>query len=314
MEDAKNQHYVSQFYLRAFGASEKSIFVFDKALERSFRSSIENVASEHFFYELPPLPGRDTKAVEKIWGGLEKEFARIISDLVKEVEYCGKFTPGKSERNRGLAALLVMQSIRTREYREFQDDLVRQVGEFYNELQDSSAGQTSAFDGMARVTRRSIFSPITPLQHARVMFNLSYIESVMTILFEHIWVVGENNTPQPLFTSDNPVVRHSHAKPYQGSGFASPGIEILFPLSSRHILILLDRAYFQRSEYLKDGIVHQLVPDQILHYNVSQVRDSYRQVFCQLDQFDQARDYIKVYPDVCDPDRPRVDIAHPSEE
>jgi hypothetical protein len=69
MEYAKNQHYVSQFYLRAFGASERSIFVFDKALKKSFRSSIENVASEHFFYELPPWEGRDTRAVEKMWCG-----------------------------------------------------------------------------------------------------------------------------------------------------------------------------------------------------------------------------------------------------
>jgi Protein of unknown function (DUF4238) len=131
------------------------------------------------------------------------------------------------------------------------------------------------------------------------MFNLPSIEAVMTILFEHIWIVGENNTSQPLLTSDDPVVRHSHAKPYAGSGFASPGIEILFPLSSRFILVLLDRAHFKRSDYLTDGIVHQLFPEQVLHYNVSQVRDSYPQVFCQQDRFDQAREYIAVYPSAC---------------
>jgi Protein of unknown function (DUF4238) len=304
----KNQHYVSQFYLRGFGASETSIFVFDKEIKKSFRSSIEHVASEEFFYELPLLEGRDTKTVEKIWGKLETQFAAVIKDLINEVEHCGKFTPGKSERNRGLAALLVMQSLRTREYREFQDDLVRRVGEFYNEMQTLRLGQLPEAD-LIPVPERATFSATTPLQHAKVMFNLPYIESVMTILFEHIWIIGENNTSQPLYTSDNPVVRHSHAKPYRGSGFASPGIEIIFPLSSRHILVLLDRPHFKQSDYLTDRIVHKLLPEQVLHYNVSQVRDSYRQVFCQQDLFDQAREYIEVFPDVCEPARPRIGIG-----
>ena len=311
MDSARNQHYVPRFYLRAFGASERSVFVFDKMLKKSFRSSIENVAAEHLFYELPRLPdgSRNTQAVEKAWAALEIGFAGIIKDLVNEVEQCGTFTPGKSERNRGLAALVVMQSIRTREYRAKQDDLASRVCEFYNKTQHSRRVEPEPSAELTPRFELAISRTITPLEHARVMFNVPFIETTMTILFEHIWIVGENNTSQPLFTSDSPVVRHSHAKPYPGSGFASPGIEILFPLSSRHTLILLDRAFFKRSDYLTDGIVHQLVPEQVLHHNVSQVRDSYRQVFCQQDQFEQARDYITLYPSVCDPARPRLAVG-----
>jgi Protein of unknown function (DUF4238) len=307
MELVKNQHYVPRFYLKAFSYNRKMVFVFDKFLKKSFRSSIDKVAAEHFFYELLPVPNgsQDTQAVEKLWSGLEAGFARIIRELLDEVRQTGRFTPGKSERNRGLAAFLIMQAIRTREYREYQNDIIRQVKGFYAELVQGARSSTDATNA-DRATPLS--DDMSPLEHAKLMFNLPFIESVMTILFEHIWIVGENRTSQPLFTSDAPIIRYSHARPYPGSGFASPGIEILLPLSSRYILVLLDRPYFKRSEYLTDGIVHQLIPEQVVHYNASQVRDSYRQVYCEEDRFDLAWDYIEQYPEVCDRYRQKVKI------
>jgi Protein of unknown function (DUF4238) len=199
-----------------------------------------------------------------------------------------------------------MQTFRTRDYREFQNDIARQLRASYGKLFEPT--DTRTVERCSKPTLPIIppLTDVTTLQHARTMFDVPFIEKVMTILFKHIWLVGENNTSQPLFTSDAPVTRYSHAKPFQGSGFASPGVEILLPLSSRHILILLDRPYFKRSKFLTDGIVQQLVPDQVTHFNASQVRESYRQIYCREEQFDLARDYIEHYPDVCDPYQQRV--------
>jgi hypothetical protein len=59
-------------------------------------------------------------------------------------------------------------------------------------------------------------------------------------------VVGINDTGQPFYTSDHPVVRRANLT--QGGrrlvGVRDPGIEFVFPLDSRHILLIPERAYF----------------------------------------------------------------------
>lgn len=62
-----------------------------------------------------------------------------------------------------------------------------------------------------------------------------------------IWVVGVNQTNQPFFTSENPVVRYGHAEENGGRSFQgvfSPGMEIVFPLTSKLILTLVERHSF----------------------------------------------------------------------
>lgn len=51
----KNQHYVPQSYLRYFANSKEQLWVYDTKDKKSFKTSIRNIASERFFYDIEEL-------------------------------------------------------------------------------------------------------------------------------------------------------------------------------------------------------------------------------------------------------------------
>jgi hypothetical protein len=58
--------------------------------------------------------------------------------------------------------------------------------------------------------------------------------------FNHyIWVVGINETEHLFYTSDHPVVRRGNMTigDRLGIGVRDPGVEFVFPLDSKHILL-----------------------------------------------------------------------------
>jgi hypothetical protein len=44
------------------------------------------------------------------------------------------------------------------------------------------------------------------------------------------------------------------------------------------------------------------------HHFGLQVRDSHRQLYCEENKFDLVMDMIADHPELCDPDRPRIEI------
>jgi hypothetical protein len=103
-------------------------------------------------------------------------------------------------------------------------------------------------------------------------------------------VLWENLTRQPLYTSDHPVVTKAYL-PVPGrsfTGLRSPGIEVAFPLSSRHLLAMYERTHFFRMAPHHERVLLLTAVD-VDHYNALQVRQSHRQVYCEKDEFDQAR-------------------------
>src|SRR3954447_22384269 len=94
VQRVKNQHYVPQFYLKAFCADGKSLFVFDKATRCSFETGVANIASEQRFYDLPPGPdgGGDSQVIEKTFSQLERGYAQAVREFLDEVERYDGFT------------------------------------------------------------------------------------------------------------------------------------------------------------------------------------------------------------------------------
>jgi hypothetical protein len=74
------------------------------------------------------------------------------------------------------------------------------------------------------------------------------------------------------------------------------------------VLILLERSWFTPRLRDRDGDVVQLRPVEVTYYNGFQVSDSYRQFYCQDDQFDLAKEMADKYPDICDMERPRITV------
>lgn len=318
MQRVKNQHYVPQFYLKAFCVDGKSLFAFDKVKQSSFKTGVTNVASEQRFYDLPPAPsgGGDSQVVEKAFSNLESGYAAAVRDLLDEVQRDDGFTPGITERNLSVAHFLVFQFCRTRGFR---DTHVRMVEEFSAAVakKHEFVRQHLASQGLGGGPP---MSPITipderaSLEHAEFMFVSDFANRVMRILMNHIWSVAVNDTPHPLLTSDAPVVLNPHSTHplFGGAGFGCRGIEILLPLSPRHLLVIRDRAHFaplmRPVSSQPDGAVLPLRPAGVELYNRLQAANSYRWVYCPEDKFEQVQELIKQFPEVCDQDRIRFSV------
>jgi hypothetical protein len=124
-----------------------------------------------------------------------------------------------------------------------------------------------------------------------------------------LWVIGINVTPHPFYTSDHPVVRRANtfSGPVPMVGIHDKGIEFIFPLSSRHVLLILERSHFA-SWRKHDTKAIPLTAEQIEGYNQVQVMRSSQRLYCQKDAFDLARKVCGEHPEICDPNRRRVRV------
>lgn len=301
MSKVVKQHYVPQSYLRKFTQDGEQVFVFDKFTKTSFRTNIGNIAGERCFYDIPPdsvAEDVDPQIVEKTFSELETYFSNAVDDLLRTVGAGKKID---SDQKQDISLLIMIQYFRTLEFRALYTALVEQ-------------GAKALLDMMVKIEMPDV-SPDKyyvrldekklPLEQAMFMFDPTTLNAFVRALTNHIWLVGVNETRQPLYTSDSPVVKKAHTQ--HPPGFASEGIEIAFPITPKHVLILCDRTFFRPYERI-DGKSVSLSASNVNYYNVLQVFQSYRQIYCPSDKFSLARKICKKHPEVCTPDRTRFQI------
>jgi hypothetical protein len=130
-----------------------------------------------------------------------------------------------------------------------------------------------------------------------------------SILERHVWFVGVNNTPSFFYTSDCPLVRYARIADFTMSrlGLGSVGVELRFPLSPTHVLVMRERT-FDKTDAGLEGRVIPLTDEQVSYYNLQQVLQSTRQVYSLDGSFDAVRETCARRPDVCDPNREHVKV------
>ena len=303
MSIVKNQHYVAQGYLSSWANADEQLFAFDKYSQKSFLSAVRNVASEKFFYDLP-LPatdvGGDPQAIEKLLGQtVDADFPPTIIALLDGVTRHGRIDPSLKAP---MGCFLAIQLMRTRSHR---NQLTQLSESLLDELNRRGATPNGALDPeklrldekrAARVQAQFFLDPAAVTQFAAV-------------LGAHIWMVGTCKTARTFYTSDNPVVRKANAGL---SGLASPGIQIAFPLTPKYILLLLERSFFSVQFAKYDLHAVNFTDRGVEDCNVMQVWGSHRQIYCQEDAFDLARDACKLHPEACDPVRVNVGVPRHS--
>ncbi len=321
MGRVKNQHYVPQSYLQRFCSAEGKIFVFDKVKfsdkpEKSvFPSAVRNIASENGFYDLPPDFSADAQAVEKTFGKVEGDAQGAINSLLEEVERDCGFDPRQEERRAILGTFIALQDIRTLAFRQT-----------YTQIQDSLLAKITQMHEVARkhyeskgekveVQPVNLGIPVDrlPVVHAKTMFSPEYILQAVGALNSHIWLVGRNDTTQPLYTSDAPVFRHPHVQhPLLGggAGLTSLGVEIFLPLTPRYVLILCERTYFLPRLRVKEGGIISLDANGVRFYNGMQIVGSRRQIYCSEDKFGLVREAANENPELFNPDRQRFQVMN----
>jgi hypothetical protein len=146
--------------------------------------------------------------------------------------------------------------------------------------------------------------------HAQQIFDQALVERMSSDIERHYWVIGVNDTPHLFYTSDHPVVRRGNRTAEDGRVLLGPrdlGFEFVFPLDSRHVLLILERTYFANWRQHNNMAV-LLTAEQVSDYNRLQVMRSCQRVYCAQDDFELARQVCRDHPEVRDPARPRVRV------
>lgn len=311
MSKVKKQHYVPQFYLKRFTHNGELLFVYDKFAKTARQSNVRDVAEERYFY--------DSQLTEKGLGVIERDFSIAISRTLKNTEPQSalhkilnilSLKRGRvisRRQKRFLSFFITIQMFRTREYRNTLVETLEKGGQ-------------AIINMLAKMKFPEVPPNLYPqvkydkkkasLLHTQTLFDPKFLTLITQILNHHIWMVGINETAQPLFTSDHPVVKRAHIKhPFLSfNGVGSEGIEIAFPLSSKHILLMFERTYFKEHERM-DCKQISLTDDNMTYYNSLQVFQSYRQIYCPTDSFALVEQICREQPDVCSPDRDRVQVS-----
>jgi len=305
MGEYKKQHYVPQVYLRRFTAEGERLYVFDKLHPdptlRIRRSKVRDIAHENDFYDIIPevlkpefRPDHNRKMIENLLVRFDAELGSEVEHLVKAVRKGRRIDNYHRAR---LARALGIQAVRTRDARDTIAELIQQGYEvIVRDLTERN------FPGEGHLAPKVQIKPgFIQVYHARYMLEAG-IKTIGKAFVSHTWIIGVNKTQQPLYTSDQPVVRFAHIDDanFSNEGFASPGIEVAFPLDSEHLLIMRDwRAPDGSRTY--DGSIADLSEDNVDFYNRMQVEQSRRQIYCRDDAFDLVSQMCAVDPELTAP-------------
>jgi uncharacterized protein DUF4238 len=304
----RREHFVPQSYLIRFSPDGSHIWVFDKFQQRSFQASIRDVAQEAFFYDYPagtraasnPNELIDTQQVEKALATIENGFSPLLADIIRRVENQGLST---SDIER-LAQHVSLQWMRTKEYRECALAIAQQSLQVVSDDLVRRHFPDAKREDYPKVSLDEAYHAAVHNDH---FFTERAVCTIAWYLSDYFWIVGIAPEGQSLYSSDNPVVRRANrwAGDVPLLGVDDPGVEFAFPMSPRHLLMILERQHFASlAKY--DGKTMPLSDRQVADYNRLQVWKSFRQVFAKCDDFTLAREACCERPDVCQPDRVRA--------
>ena len=299
----KTQHYVPRFYLRYFTNSDNKIFVYDKNNDKVFETAVDNIACENFFYDSDIIKSEivGEQYLEKFYSMIESEFAPFYLDFITKIQSDGNYEISQEDRNI-ISNFLAFQIDRTKEHREMLNQLVSGFKDQLIERRWFSEQQLIdwGFD----------INNLDPkdLHIEGLLLGGELRQILSNTLKKHIWILCVNNTNLPFITSDNPIAKIANIqdKFVSYEGFASKGIEIIFPLNSKYLLAFCERDFFKALEVYENKRLTITDITQVEYYNALEAIDSYRQVFSCEKNFDNITELKKIYPDSFDINRKRV--------
>jgi hypothetical protein len=300
----KNQHYVPRFYLRKFQNEQDKFWVFHKDSGKAFLSNPQSIANENFFYDLPELDeALGEQAVEKYLAEIDGIHASFFDQLLKGIDKREIVKIDAAMRD-VLCDFITIQIIRTKEHRE---GMSQGIAQFNTKLIESGwLGQEYAT--LLNATHND--EAIKKKHVEQLFFDTDFKMSLIGILNSHIWLIFKNMTDTPYYTSDHPVVKRPHiVEPHRSNtGYKSKGIEIAVPLSSTHLLVLVERTHFKHYEEYENEVLIHSEPQNVIYYNALQVSGAYRAIICREELFDLAREMVSTHPELSQLDTPRFGV------
>ena len=301
MSRVKNQHYVPRFYLKNFCKKPEHIAVFDKVTQKSYYTSISNVANEKYFYddENVDKATQVNQFLEKYFHPLENRIAILLKDLIGSFDK-NEFICLDQDSRIDLSLYLIYQFARTKEYREQLNQTMKIITQTVtDEFVKQQGGNPEDF---------KIVTDDKILQ-VEMLLNEDTIDRFAEIIYNHIWIFLVNESKISFVTSDHPFVKKKNIyHPVRSfTGLRSPGIEIAFPLNPKYCLSLAERTFFKFFESF-DGKLMPASYDNVIHYNSLQIINSYRFVYSNDNEFSLAKKIVNEEPEITNPLRSRIGV------
>ena len=324
--ETKKEHYVPQCYLERWKNEKGKIAVFDKELRNSRFNSVADVACKRYYYDIDPERisnlradmlekfGIDTKhdpqfiehfLGEHVEGRLSKLLTKIVSKAESTTPWYEKNCYFISEIDKvEFSICLAFQYIRTDSVRKSvadSSDCLKQV------LKEMDASQEV-------IDKYTIKQDEEKDVHGNMLLDFKQIEELAEGFYSLTWILGVNRTEIPFYTSDNPIGTMAHVKhPFMSmSGIRSEGVEVFFPLSPKHVLIMYDGSYHKHVEPYERKYLSLTVLENIEYYNLLSIYESDRCVFSCNDDFHVIDAMLKENPNVFD--IPKIQISYGGKE
>lgn len=302
-EKKKKQHYVPQCYLEQWAIPNTyQINVYDKTKKEIRINNIEDVAQERFFYDINFQKALSEE--EKTLGGFAEEkleelssnqyYENFFSDRVegklalllrKLISKAKRITSQKQKHTHfvsrwnkvAFSYQLAFQHIRTKATR---NAILEMSDVFQQMLRDMNASEST-------IKSLQVSKDSSKLIHGRIIGDEKEIRKQAERFNDFIWILGVNKTESKFLTSDRPIcsIPHIQNQFVSMSGIMSEGVEVFYPISPEHILIMYDRAYHNRVKKYDRHCIDILNKDIIDYYNSACISQSERCVFSQTDDF-----------------------------
>lgn len=283
-QKTKKQHYVPQCYLKAWGRLGKyQVSVYDKLSDTARISSIRDVASENYFYDIVPsdIMKKDVIDYLKASGiefdadtssqGIEKIFANMVEEpyekyLAKLIEQCDA-TPWTiqncffiSEQEKvEFSEFLALQYIRTKQIR---NRLLDQSDCFLQVLRDMDAPEKLINEWTTGENEAKNI-------HAKMLMDFQHLSEIARSFYNLTWSLGLNKTDKLFYTSDSPIGTQPHIHhPFMSmAGLQSKGVEVFFPISPRCILIMYDGSFLTPGKEMNRKYIEIVDEKNVDYYN-----------------------------------------------
>jgi hypothetical protein len=228
MPEKKNQHYVPQMHLRNFSTDIKGqlINVYHKKDKKIiYDIAINSQASEKYFY------GRDG-ILEDSLGKLESKTSEIFTAIIEQ-----NILPQKTSLEHFIILLyIIFSKFRTKKER---DNLHKSQNIIFQKF----FGKVDRLKEIVPNYEIFLEDPFWLL--------LGTAQKTYHLAGDLEFKLLNNATNKPFILSDNPTIFHNDfnikkgKKITDGRGFASMGLQILFPLTSKQLLFFYDSGLYK---------------------------------------------------------------------
>jgi hypothetical protein len=254
----------------------------------------DDIAHENLFYG---IRGLSTDGIERGIANVEREF---FVKPYREFVLKRNFSKTSHETKKWFFVFLAFQMMRTNQSRL---DLKASYKGMAEELNKDTLAEPLKSEVETILKRIDDPDYLKAIHSVDLLLPpLDYLFELTKYFFNKKWVILI--TKRPLWSSDNPISFYNSFD-YEGNlGILSKGVEIRFPLSSNLLLYSYD-PLTNPTRRNKD----KMGTSEFEQANICQLKWATRFIYCGLDQFDLANDFLSKNPRFKDPDRVRWKIV-----